>query len=162
MQAGAHGVKLEGYDEDNHRLIRHLTRSGVPVMGHLGLTPQFVHAFGGFRVQGRGEDQRRRILEQARGLQEAGCFSLVLECVPRDLAAEITSSLTIPTIGIGAGSACDGQVLVLQDLLGLSAGFKPKFVRTYMNGAEAIRAAVEAYREDVMSGAFPADKETYE
>lgn len=161
IQAGAHAVKLEGYDESNAELIRHLTRSGIPVMGHVGLTPQFVHAFGGFRVQGRDENQQRRILEQARGLEEAGCFSVVLECVPGPLAAEITSTLQIPTIGIGAGSLCDGQVLVLHDLLGLTTGFRPKFVRSYMNGAEQIRAAVESYCRDVEGGRFPGPEETY-
>jgi 3-methyl-2-oxobutanoate hydroxymethyltransferase len=162
MQAGAQAVKLESYDEDNHRLIRHLVDSGIPVMGHLGLTPQFVNAFGGFKVQGRGEEQKRKILAQARGLEEAGCFSMVLECVPRDLAAEITSTVSHHTIGIGAGAGCDGQVLVLHDLLGFSTGFKPKFVRNYLNGAELIRQAVEAYREDVQGGRFPTEKETYE
>lgn len=162
MQAGASAVKLEGYDEKIHDLVSHLTGSGIPVMGHIGLTPQFVNAFGGFRVQGREAEQRRKILAQAQGLQEAGCFSLVLECVPADLAAEITASLAIPTIGIGAGSACDGQVLVLQDLLGLSGGFKPKFVRSYLNGGELIRQAIEQFREDVGAGRFPSEKESYE
>lgn len=161
MQAGAQAVKLEGYDEDLHKYVRHLTESGIPVMGHLGLTPQFMNAFGGFKVQGRTEEARRKILAQARGLQEAGCFAVVLECVPADLATEITSALTIPTIGIGAGQGCDGQVLVLHDLLGLSTGFKPKFVRNYMNGGELIRTAVENFREDVLSGRFPSEKETY-
>jgi 3-methyl-2-oxobutanoate hydroxymethyltransferase len=162
MQAGAHAVKLEGYDESNHALIQHLTRSGIPVMGHIGLTPQFVNAFGGFRVQGRGEEQRRKILAQARGLEEAGCFAIVLECVPHILAAEITESSGIPTIGIGAGADTDGQVLVLHDLLGLTTGHHPKFVRAYMNGAEQMREALEHYREDVVSGRFPSEKERYE
>ncbi|MBX3020752.1 MAG: 3-methyl-2-oxobutanoate hydroxymethyltransferase [Bdellovibrionales bacterium] len=162
MQAGAQAVKLEGYDQHNHELVAHLAKSGVPVVGHLGLTPQFVHAFGGFRVQGRSDEQRRHILEQARGLEQAGCFAIVLECVPQTLAAEITSTLSIPTIGIGAGLGCDGQVLVLHDLLGFTTGFKPKFVRNYMNGAELMRQAVENFREDVVSGRFPSEKETYE
>jgi 3-methyl-2-oxobutanoate hydroxymethyltransferase len=162
MQAGAQAVKLEGFDEEISSLVKHLAASGVPVMGHVGLTPQFVNAFGGFRVQGRGEEASRRILEQARGLEAAGCFSVVLECVPHSLAAEITSTLKIPTIGIGAGPNCDGQVLVLQDLLGLTLGFKPKFTRHYLNGAELIRNAVEAYREDVLRGEFPSREESYE
>lgn len=162
MQAGAQAVKLEGFDDDTGRLVQHLVRSGVPVMGHLGLTPQSVHAFGGFKVQGRGDTAARQILEQARGLEAAGCFSVVLECVPQVLAGEITSMLKIPTIGIGAGRDCDGQVLVLQDLLGLSVGFRPKFVRPYMNGAEMIRSAIEAYRQDVLNGAFPSAQESYE
>lgn len=161
LQAGAQAVKLEGYDEHNHTLIQHLVRSGVPVMGHLGLTPQFLNAFGGFKVQGKGETDARRILEQARGLESAGCFSVVLECVPQSLAAEITASVGIPTIGIGAGVGCDGQVLVLQDLLGLSVGFKPKFVRNYLKGAELIQTAVADFCADVASGKFPSEKETY-
>lgn len=161
VQAGAQALKLEGYDEEVHGLVAHLTRSGVPVMGHLGLTPQFVNAFGGFRVQGRSDEARRRIMEQARGLESAGAFAVVLECVPRELAAEITSSLRIPTIGIGAGEACDGQVLVLHDLLGLTSGHKPKFVRSYLNGAALVRDAVERFRADVSERKFPSEKETY-
>lgn len=162
MQAGAQAVKLEGYDESNHAAIAHLAQSGIPVMGHLGLTPQFVNMLGGFRVQGRSEDAARRILEQARGLESAGCFSLVLECVPQALAAEITASVKIPTIGIGAGLQCDGQVLVLQDLLGLSVGFRPKFVRNYMDGAGQFRAAIENFCADVQQQRFPQSAESYE
>lgn len=162
MQAGAHAVKLEGFDAANADFVRHLTQSGVPVMGHIGLTPQFIHALGGFKVQGREADQKKKIFEQARGLEEAGCFSVVLECVPGDLAAEITSSLTVPTIGIGAGAMCDGQVLVLHDLLGFNQGFKPKFLRQYLNGAELVKGALEAFRDDVVAGRFPSEKETYE
>ena len=162
MQAGANAVKIEGYDSHNHHLIEHLVSSGVPVMGHIGLTPQFLHAFGGFRVQGRGEEAAQRILAQAQGLENAGCFSLVLECVPAALASEITRVLKIPTIGVGAGPDCDGQVLVLQDLLGLTAGFKPKFVRTYLDGAEQMRSALRRFCEDVTSGRFPGVEESYE
>lgn len=161
MQAGAHAVKLEGYD-GNAELVRHLVQSGVPVMGHLGLTPQSVHALGGYRVQGRGGEAGRKIIEQARGLEEAGCFSLVLECVPSALAAEITSTLKIPTIGIGAGAECDGQVLVLHDMLGLNQGFKPKFLRQYLDGGAMIREAVNHYCTDVTSGKFPSPEESYE
>jgi 3-methyl-2-oxobutanoate hydroxymethyltransferase len=161
MQAGAHAVKLEGYD-GNAEFVRHLVQSGVPVMGHLGLTPQSIHALGGYRVQGRGGEPGRKILEQARGLEEAGCFSVVLECVPGALAAEITSTLKIPTIGIGAGPGCDGQVLVLHDMLGFNQGFKPKFLRQYMDGAGLMRKAIEAYCADVTGGEFPGTAETYE
>jgi 3-methyl-2-oxobutanoate hydroxymethyltransferase len=161
MQAGAQAVKLEGFD-GNGELIRHLTQSGVPVMGHIGLTPQFLHALGGWRVQGREEEQKRVLLDQARGLEDAGCFAIVLECIPGALAAEITSTLKIPTIGIGAGPDCDGQVLVLQDMLGMNPGFKPKFLRHYLNGAELVAQAIGNYCEDVVSGRFPAEKESYE
>jgi 3-methyl-2-oxobutanoate hydroxymethyltransferase len=161
MQAGAQAVKLEGYD-GNAEFIHHLVQSGVPVMGHLGLTPQSIHALGGFRVQGRGGEQARKILEQARGLEAAGCFAAVLECVPGPVAAEITSTLKIPTIGIGAGSECDGQVLVLHDMLGFNQGFKPKFLRQYLDGAELMRKAVETYCTDVTGGKFPSATETYE
>lgn len=161
LQAGAHAVKLEGFD-GNGEFVRHLTESGVPVMGHLGLTPQFVNAFGGFKVQGREKESQAKILTEARGLQDAGAFAVVLECVPGDLAAEITASLKIPTIGIGAGANCDGQVLVLHDLLGISTGFKPKFLRQYLNGAELIKGAIEKYHDDVTNGRFPGPQETYE
>lgn len=160
MQAGAHAIKLEGF-VGNEQLIRHLVDSGVPVMGHIGLTPQFVNALGGFRVQGRSQEQQRALLEQARGLEEAGCFAVVLECVPGMLAGEITSTIKIPTIGIGAGAHCDGQVLVWQDLLGLS-GFKPKFVRPYLDGAQMFAKAIENFHQDVVSGRFPGPEETYQ
>lgn len=162
VQAGAHAVKLEGQDAANQNLISHLVSSGVPVMGHLGLTPQFVHALGGFKVQGRERDKARRIVEQAQALEQAGCFSIVLECVPSSLATEITSQLRIPTIGIGAGSGVDGQVLVLQDLLGFSQGHRPKFVRTYLPGADLFGQAIANFYSDVTEGKFPSAKESYE
>jgi 3-methyl-2-oxobutanoate hydroxymethyltransferase len=161
MQAGAHAVKLEGY-VGNTDFVRHVVDSGVPVMGHIGLTPQSVHGLGGFRVQGRSEEHARKLIEGARELENAGCFSIVLECVPGALAAEITSTLKISTIGIGAGAACDGQVLVLHDLLGLNQGFSPKFLRRYMEGAELIKTALESYCDDVKEGRFPSEAETYE
>ncbi len=161
MQAGAHSIKLEGFD-GQAEFIRKLTESGVPVMGHVGLTPQFMNAFGGFKVQGREPEKRKKILNDARSLEEAGAFAIVLECVPGDLAGEISASLNIPTIGIGAGIQCDGQVLVLQDLLGLTTGFRPKFVRRYMNGAELVSSALAKFHEDVVGGHFPAAEETYE
>jgi 3-methyl-2-oxobutanoate hydroxymethyltransferase len=160
MTAGANAVKLEGAN-GNIDLIHHLVESGVPVMGHLGLTPQSVHQLGGFRVQGRDEEAATRLVEQARELQRAGCFSLVLEAVPAAVAAEVTRALEIPTIGIGAGPEVDGQVLVLQDLLGVNTAFRPKFVRTWMDGSTLIRDALQAYHRDVRSRTFPNGEESY-
>jgi len=160
MKAGAHAVKLEGI-EGNGETIAHIVKSGVPVMGHLGLTPQSVNQLGGYRVQGRGEHAAGVLREEALACQQAGCFALVLECVPDDLAVEITASLRIPTIGIGAGSGTDGQVLVMQDLLGLSSDFKPKFVRQYLDGRKLWQDAFNAYASDVKSGQFPAADESY-
>ncbi len=160
MKAGAHALKLEGA-EGNLELIRHIVHSGVPVMGHLGLTPQSVFSLGGFKVQGREQKAQDRILQEAHSLQEAGCFSLVLECVPASLARRITEELSIPVIGIGAGPDTDGQVLVLQDMLGLSKDFKPAFLRHYLNGAELITQALEQYHHDVQNKEFPSVKESY-
>ncbi|MGA9572603.1 MAG: 3-methyl-2-oxobutanoate hydroxymethyltransferase [Lysobacterales bacterium] len=160
MKAGAHAVKLEGI-EGNAETIAHIVKSGVPVMGHLGLTPQSVNRLGGFRVQGRGDKAAELLRKEALACEQAGCFALVLECVPEALAAEITEMLTIPTIGIGAGAHTDGQVLVMQDLLGLSDDFKPKFVRRYLDGKRLWRDAFNAYASDVKSGQFPADDESY-
>ncbi len=160
MKAGAHAVKLEGI-EGNAETIAHIVKSGVPVMGHLGLTPQSVNQLGGFRVQGRGERAAEALKNQALACEQAGCFALVLECVPDDLATEITGLLSIPTIGIGAGAGTDGQVLVMQDLLGLSGDFKPKFVRKYLDGKRLWRDAFNAYASDVKSGQFPASDESY-
>jgi 3-methyl-2-oxobutanoate hydroxymethyltransferase len=160
MSAGANAVKLEGA-AGNLELVRHLVESGVPVMGHLGLTPQSVHQLGGFKVQGRGEEAAARLLEQARALEAAGCFALVLEAVPAELAGEVTAALAIPTIGIGAGPKVDGQVLVLQDLLGVTTAFRPKFVRTWMDGSTLIRNALQAYHRDVTTHAFPNGEESY-
>lgn len=160
MKAGAHAVKLEGA-AGNIELVRHMVDSGVPVMGHLGLTPQSVNQLGGFKVQGRDEKAQKKIKEQALQLQDSGAFSVVLECVPSHLAKDITASLEIPTIGIGAGADCDGQVLVMQDLLGLNIDFKPKFVRSYSNGFETFKAAFNAYHDDVVNGHFPSEKESF-
>jgi 3-methyl-2-oxobutanoate hydroxymethyltransferase len=160
MTAGANAVKLEGA-EGNLDLIGHLVESGVPVMGHLGLTPQSVHQLGGFKVQARGDEAAARLVEHAAGLQRAGCFSLVLEAVPSEVAGEVTRTLEIPTIGIGAGPDVDGQVLVLQDLLGVNTAFRPKFVRTWMDGSTLIRDALQAYHRDVTSRAFPNGQESY-
>ncbi len=160
MKAGASAVKIEGI-RGQEDLVRHIVDSGVPVMGHLGLTPQSVNQLGGFRVQGRSEDDRRRLKEEALACQAAGCFSLVLECVPESLAAEITDSLDIVTIGIGAGLDTDGQVLVLQDLLGLSSNFRPKVVRRYLDGRGLILEALDHFAQDVREAAFPAPEERY-
>ena len=160
MKAGAHAVKLEGI-EGNVETIRHTVKSGVPVMGHLGLTPQSVNQLGGYRVQGRGDRAAEKLKEEALACEQAGCFAIVLECVPDDLAAEITASLSIPTIGIGAGAGTDGQVLVMQDLLGLSSDFKPKFVRKYLDGRSVLLDAFNAYASDVKNGSFPASEESY-
>jgi len=160
MKAGAHAVKLEGI-EGNAETVTHIVKSGVPVMGHLGLTPQSVNQLGGFRVQGRGDSAAEKLKQEAIASEQAGCFALVLECVPEDLAAEITNMLTIPTIGIGAGADTDGQVLVMHDLLGLSSDFKPKFVRKYLDGRSAWLKAFNAYASDVKNGTFPAADETY-
>ena len=160
MQAGAQAVKLEGA-AGHLELVKHLTQSGVPVMGHLGLTPQSVHAFGGFKVQARTEEAAQQLLKDAKNLQEAGCFALVLECVPSEVAKQVTEGLHIPTIGIGAGPYCDGQVLVLQDMLGAQPQFKARFVRHYADLAGTIQEAVQNFTRDVHSGAFPTAEESY-
>ncbi len=160
MQAGAHAVKLEGAD-GNLKLIRHIVDSGVPVMGHLGLTPQSVNQLGGFKVQGRDEQTQKKIKQQALQLEAAGCFSIVVECVPAQLAKDITNSLVIPTIGIGAGPETDGQVLVLQDMLGMNKTFKPKFVKSYLNGANLFESAFNTFCREVETGQFPSQKESY-
>ncbi|MBX3016509.1 MAG: 3-methyl-2-oxobutanoate hydroxymethyltransferase [Bdellovibrionaceae bacterium] len=161
MRAGAHAVKLEGA-RGNLELVQHLVDSGIPVMGHLGLTPQSVNQLGGYKVQGRRSEEGERILKDALDLEKAGAFSVVLECVPKQLAADITRQLKIPTIGIGAGDETDGQVLVWHDLLGFQTSFKPKFVRRYLNGAELVKDAVEKYSQDVKQGEFPTAKEWFE
>lgn len=161
MKTGAHAVKLEGA-AGNLEFVRHIVESGVPVMGHLGLTPQSIHQLGGFRVQGRDSDSSELLFQQAKALEAHGCFSLVLECVPSILAERISQELSIPTIGIGAGPSTDGQVLVLQDMLGLNQGFKPKFLREYLNGADLIRGAVDEFDRSVKDVSFPNIEESYE
>ncbi len=160
MKAGAHAVKLEGLN-GNQELIRHIVDSGVPVMGHLGLTPQSVNTLGGYRVQGKDDDAKIKITEDAKKTQDAGCFAIVLECVPSLLAEIITQSLEIITIGIGAGSRTDGQVLVMQDMLGLQTDFKPKFVRNYLDAEQLFLQAFNAYDADVKSNHFPSKGESY-
>jgi 3-methyl-2-oxobutanoate hydroxymethyltransferase len=160
-EGGAEAVKLEGGVEVAD-LIARLVSSGIPVMGHVGMTPQSVHAFGGFKVQGRTEAQRQHILAAAQAVSEAGAYALVIESVPRALAAEITGAVRALTIGIGAGPACDGQVLVMHDLLGLNPDWKPRFARRYADlGAEALRA-FGAFFDDVRAGNFPGDGESFE
>ena len=160
MKAGAHALKLEGA-EGNVKLVEHIVQSGVPVMGHLGLTPQSVYTLGGFKVQGREKKAQDKILHDALALEDAGCFSVVLECVPSELAKQVASKLHIPVIGIGAGLDVDGQVLVLQDMLGLTTNFKPTFVRHYLNGAELVQNSINQYHQDVVDGKFPTQKESY-
>ncbi len=160
MQSGAHAIKLEGA-AGNLALIQHLTESGIPIMGHLGLTPQFIHTLGGYKVQGRGEASAARIMQDAMALQDAGCFGLVLECVPTQLAAEITQKLSIPTIGIGAGNGVDGQVLVFQDMFGMNIDFKPHFVKTFVNGYEQLQQGANTYAQAVKSGEFPQHEHAY-
>ena len=160
MQAGANAVKLEGA-AGNIETIAYLVESGIPVMGHLGLTPQSVHQLGGFRVQGRGDEAAERLKRQAIELQEAGCFSLVLEAMPAAVAGEVTGALAIPSIGIGAGADTDGQVLVLHDLLGFNTDFRPKFVRTWMDGSGGVQNALQAFHREVREGSFPGEAECY-
>jgi 3-methyl-2-oxobutanoate hydroxymethyltransferase len=159
-EAGADAVKIEGAGPMLSR-ARALVGAGIPVMGHIGLTPQSATMLGGFKAQGRTADQARQLYEDAVALEDAGCFALVLECVPPPVAARITRRLAIPTIGIGAGAACDGQVLVWHDLLGLYDGRSPRFVKRYADLAGAARAALEEYAAEVRSGAFPEEQHTY-
>src|SRR5687767_7575926 len=151
-EIGCEAVKIEGGDELTADCVRALVRAGIPVMGHIGLTPQSVHAVGGYRVQGRMQADASRIKEEAQRLQAAGCFSVVLELVPSVLAADITRALQIPTIGIGAGPEVDGQVLVLYDMLGLNDGFKPKFLRRFSNLADEARNGIKTFAAAVRDG----------
>jgi 3-methyl-2-oxobutanoate hydroxymethyltransferase len=159
-EADADAVKLEGAGATLSR-VHALVGAGIPVMGHVGLTPQSATMLGGFRAQGRTAEKARRLLQDARALEAAGCFAIVLEAVPAQVAARITESLTVPTIGIGSGRGCDGQVLVFHDLLGLYDGKAPRFVKRYADLATETRSALERYAADVRSGAFPADEHTY-
>lgn len=160
LQRGAAGVKLEG-GAKRLPMIRALVDAEIPVMGHLGLTPQSLNVMGGYKVQGRAKADALQILEDAHRLQEAGCFSVLLEGVPADLAARVTETLAIPTIGIGAGPHCTGQVLVFHDVLGLTPEHGPKFVRRYAQGFQDLRNALAAWAEDVRTGAFPDARESY-
>lgn len=160
LQAGAAAVKLEGGAVMADR-VKAMTSLGIPVVGHLGMTPQSVHALGGYKVQGKVEDQAATLLDDARALEAAGAFALVLEAIPMELARKVTQALSISTIGIGAGPHCDGQVLVLYDLLGLFDTFVPKFVKTYAHFKTDALQALGRYKEDVEKGKFPTDSESY-
>lgn len=155
LQAGAHAVKIEGADTDTCQTIAYLVNAGIPVMGHIGLTPQSIHQLGGYKIQGKSQDQAEVLLHQAHALEQAGCFAVVIECVPQHLAKSITDSLSIPTIGIGAGSDTDGQVLVWQDMLGLQTSFNPKFVKKYAHGKDLFLDALNHYAEEVHQVNFP-------
>ncbi len=159
-EGGAQAVKVEG-GEAIAPTVERMTQAGIPVVGHLGLTPQSVHKTGGYRVQGRGEQARRALIEDAEALEEAGIYALVLEMVPSEVAAEVTERVDVPTIGIGAGPATSGQVLVFSDLLGLDQSFTPKFVKRYANLEERVVEAFEEYREEVVDGEFPDDEHSY-
>ena len=160
VRSGAQAVKLEGVD-GHADVIRHIVGSGVPVMGHIGLTPQFVNQLGGFRVQGRSEADAATLVRHAHALEDLGCFAIVLECMPAELGRRITSEMTIPTIGIGAGADTDGQVLVLHDLLGLDTTHTPRFVRRYIEGERLLTCALNQFDTDVKDIRFPAEVESY-
>lgn len=160
QEGGAYAVKLEGGASVCDR-IEAITKASIPVVAHLGLTPQSVNSFGGFKVQGKDEQRARELLEDAKKVEAAGAFMAVLECVPAKLAELITKELSIPTIGIGAGAGCDGQVLVYQDMLGMFSDFTPKFVKRYANVGEMMTNAFRAYADDVKSGAFPGKEHTF-
>jgi 3-methyl-2-oxobutanoate hydroxymethyltransferase len=160
MKAGANAIKIEAA-QGHLDVIQHVVESGVPVMGHLGLTPQSVNQLGGYRVQGKHEAGARQLELDALALQEAGAFALVLECIPSDLAKRVTESLTIPTIGIGSGPECSGQILVLQDMLGMNPGFKPKFLRHFADGGTTIQRALDQYDDAVKAGEYPSASESF-
>lgn len=159
-EAGAEAVKIEG-GRDVAPMIKRLTAAGIPVMGHLGLTPQSVNQFGGYGLRAKSEEEAQRLFEDAKALEEAGCFALVLEKVPAALAEKVTAALSIVTIGIGAGAGTDGQVLVVNDMLGMNRGFRPKFLRCYADLANVINGAVKQYISDVKSSDFPSAAESY-
>ncbi len=160
LKSGANAVKIEGI-KGHEKIISHLVESGIPVMGHLGLTPQSVHQLGGHIVQGKNKEDHKRVLDEAFALEKLGVFAIVLECMPKELAKDISKSLKIPTIGIGAGPDTDGQVLVLQDMLGFNHDFNPKFLKKYLNGSEATIQALNQYDLEVKKSFFPSLKESY-
>lgn len=159
-EGGAQAVKLEGGIEFCEH-IKAIVKASIPVCAHIGLTPQSVNAFGGFKVQGKGKEEAQRLLDEARAVEEAGAFAVVLECVPAKLAKKITESISIPTIGIGAGAGCDGQVLVYQDMLAMYSDFKPKFVKQYAQIGSVMKDAFRQYIDEVKSGAFPSEEHTF-
>ncbi|MDH5527774.1 MAG: 3-methyl-2-oxobutanoate hydroxymethyltransferase [Nitrospirota bacterium] len=160
-EGGAAAVKLEGGSDAALERVAALVTAGIPVMGHIGLTPQSVHAMGGYRVQGKGQGEAERILTEARALESVGAFSLLLEGIPEKLAKEVTELLSIPTVGIGAGIHCDGQILVWHDLLGLGEGKYPKFVKPYAHLGRTIRRALKSYADEVKDNTFPGPEHTY-
>ena len=160
-EAGAHAVKIEGASKKRLKLIEALIEAEIPVMGHVGLTPQSIYHFGQFKVKGKDVDEAGKIIQDALNLENAGVFSVVLECIPMELARLITEKLTVPTIGIGAGPYCDGQILVFHDLVGYSNGYLPKFVKKYADIHELINRAVQEYMDDVKKGKFPDDDHSY-
>lgn len=153
----AHAIKLEGGSSVSEQ-IKAIVKAAIPVMGHIGLTPQSINAFGGFKVQGKSEETAKKLIEEAKIIEEAGAFAIVLECVPAKLAAIISEKISIPTIGIGAGKGCDGQILVYQDMVGMFNDFKPKFVKYYANVGEIMKKAFEDYIKEVQEGTFPAEE----
>jgi len=159
-ETGGHSIKLEG-GEEVVESIKRIVGTGIPVMGHLGLTPQSIYKFGTYTVRAKEVEEADKLKRDAILLQEAGCFAIVLEKIPAALAAEVTKSISIPTIGIGAGGACDGQVLVMHDMLGINTEFKPRFLRQYLNMSEQITGAVQNYIKDIKSSDFPNEKEQY-
>jgi 3-methyl-2-oxobutanoate hydroxymethyltransferase len=159
-EGGCHSIKLEG-GAIHAELVKRMVSAGIPVMGHIGLTPQSFHQMGGFKVQGRDPGGRERLLSDARTLEAAGAYAIVLEAIPADIAHDITAALSIPTIGIGAGTGCDGQVLVSYDALGMDESFKPRFVRHYATLGATIKEAIGHYVTDVRAGGFPSDAESF-
>lgn len=159
-ETGAHAIKLEG-GEEVLESVKRIISAGIPVMAHLGLTPQSIYKFGTYNVRAKEEEEANKLKKDALLLQETGCFSVVLEKIPATLAKEVTESLHIPTIGIGAGKYCDGQVLVMHDMLGINTEFKPRFLRQYLNMHDQITSAINKYIEDVKNGSFPTDSESY-
>jgi len=160
-EAGARGVKIEGASKKRLRLIEAMVEADIPVMGHVGLTPQSIHHFGQYRLRGGEAAEARRIIEDALNLEKAGVFAVILECVPQELGKAITARLKVPTIGIGAGRHCDGQILVFHDMAGLSIGFYPKFVKKYADLQAVIGAAVRKYADEIKGGVFPDDSHSY-
>ncbi|HYJ64699.1 MAG TPA: 3-methyl-2-oxobutanoate hydroxymethyltransferase [Parafilimonas sp.] len=159
-ETGAHAIKLEG-GEEVLESVKRIISAGIPVMGHLGLTPQSIYKFGTYNVRAKEKDEANKLRNDAKLLEEVGCFGIVLEKIPAQLAKEVTESLSIPTIGIGAGKFCDGQVLVMHDMLGINTEFKPRFLRQYLNLYEQVNQAVQQYITDIKSGDFPSDNESY-
>ncbi len=159
-EGGAHAVKLEG-GRDFCGVVKRIVRAGVPVMGHIGLTPQSVHKLGGYRIQGKSASAQQVLLDDARALEDAGIYSLVLEGVAAELAEAVTAAVSVPTIGIGAGVGCDGQVLVVYDLLGMNPDFKPKFLKHFLDGYGQVKGAVEAFASEVREGSFPGEEHTF-